>query len=252
MSAGYSGSTLTPGADGAAADAEVAQIVGRLVDATHAACDRAGVARVNSWPRRIGIASCRCVRPVFTTSSNSVALGGQRAAQRLERRDERRRAASRQREANRRRDHVVRRLRHVDVIVRMHGRVLAALSAEDLVGAIGQHLVRVHVVRRARAGLIRIDDELIAVLARRAPRRPRRRWRRRAAASRRPVSLCVSAAAFLIHTCATTNGSSGTRPLIGKFCPARSVWTPYNASAGTSSGPRGSFSRRVSGMMRGF
>ena len=47
----------------------------------------------------------------------------------------------------------------------MHGRVLAALAAEDLVGAIGEHFVGVHVVRRSRAGLIRVDDELIAVLA---------------------------------------------------------------------------------------
>ena len=41
---------------------------------------------VNSWPRRIGIASCRCVRPAFTMSSNSRALRGERIAQRLERR----------------------------------------------------------------------------------------------------------------------------------------------------------------------
>ena len=47
----------------------------------------------------------------------------------------------------------------------MHGRVLAALRAEQLVGAVGQHLVGVHVVRRAGAGLIRIDDELVAMLA---------------------------------------------------------------------------------------
>ena len=47
----------------------------------------------------------------------------------------------------------------------MHRRVLAALAAEQLVGAIREHFVRVHVVRRAGAGLIRIDDELIAMLA---------------------------------------------------------------------------------------
>ena len=32
-------------------------------------------------------------------------------------------------------------------------------------------------------------------------------------ASRRPVVLCVIAAAFLIHTCAVTNGKSGVNPL---------------------------------------
>src|SRR5438552_1972785 len=64
-------------------------------------------------------------------------------------------------------------------------------------------------------------------------------------ASSRPVCLWVRAAAFLIHTCAVTKGSSGFRPLIGKFWTARSVWTPYMASAGTSSVPSGSFSVRV-------
>src|SRR5204863_8147355 len=63
-------------------------------------------------------------------------------------------------------------------------------------------------------------------------------------ASRRPVSLCVSAAAFLIHTCATTNGRKGVSPLIAKFSRARTVWTPYSASAGTCFGPSGSFSVR--------
>src|SRR5258708_25662684 len=63
--------------------------------------------------------------------------------------------------------------------------------------------------------------------------------------SRRPVSLCVSAAAFLIHTCAMTNGHRGANPLIGKFSFARTVWTPYTASTGTSLVPSGSFSARV-------
>jgi len=44
--------------------------------------------------------------------------------------------------------------------------------------------------------------------------------------SSRPVSPCVSAAAFLIQTCAMTKGSSGRRPLMGKFRRARSVWIP--------------------------
>src|SRR5258706_9082397 len=63
--------------------------------------------------------------------------------------------------------------------------------------------------------------------------------------SRRPVSLCVSAAAFLIHTCVMTNGRRGGDPLIGKFAFAGTVWTPYRALAGTSLVPSGSFSVRV-------
>src|SRR5258708_13605675 len=63
--------------------------------------------------------------------------------------------------------------------------------------------------------------------------------------SRRPVSLCVSAAAFLVHTCAMTNGHRGANPLIGKLSFARAVWAPYSASTGTSLVPSGSFSVRV-------
>ena len=48
------------------------------------------------------------------------------------------------------------------MVVRVHERVLAARAAEDLRGAIGEHLVGVHVVRRARARLVDVDDELIA------------------------------------------------------------------------------------------
>ena len=70
-----------------------------------------------------------------------------------------------QREARRRREHVVGRLRHVHVIVRMHLGVRALRRAEHFRGAVGEHLVGVHVVRRAGARLIHVDDELIAQLA---------------------------------------------------------------------------------------
>ena len=45
--------------------------------------------------------------------------------------------------------------------------------AEQLAGAVGQHLVGVHVVRRAGAGLVDVDDELIAQARRRGSRRRR-------------------------------------------------------------------------------
>ena len=44
----------------------------------------------------------------------------------------------------------------------MHARVAPARLAEQLRGAVGEHLVRVHVVRRAGARLVDVDDELIA------------------------------------------------------------------------------------------
>ena len=73
-----------------------------------------------------------------------------------------RRVPEQQRQPRGRRVDVVRRLPHVDVIVRVHAPVGAFRLAEDLAGAVRQHLVRVHVVRRAGAGLVHVDDELIA------------------------------------------------------------------------------------------
>ena len=52
---------------------------------------------------------------------------------------------------------VVRRLRHVDVVVRMHGFLRALLTAERLDGAVRNHLVGIHVRLRARTRLP--DDE---------------------------------------------------------------------------------------------
>ena len=76
-----------------------------------------------------------------------------------------RRGAEEQRQTRRRGHDVVGRLAHVHVIVRVHARVHAARLAEDLRGAVGQHLVGVHVVRRPGAGLVDVDDELIAKVA---------------------------------------------------------------------------------------
>ena len=44
--------------------------------------------------------------------------------------------------------------------------VLTAFCAEDLVGAVREHLVAVHVVRRPGTRLIRIDHKMLAMLAR--------------------------------------------------------------------------------------
>ena len=71
-----------------------------------------------------------------------------------------------QRQACRRGEDVVRGLTHVDVIVRVDPRVDAFRLAENLRGTVRQHLVRVHVVRRAGARLVHVDDELIAEAAR--------------------------------------------------------------------------------------
>ncbi|MGY2808105.1 hypothetical protein ACVIHF_004835 [Bradyrhizobium sp. USDA 4506] len=63
------------------------------------------------------------------------------------------------------RKRVVRRLTHVDVIVRMNRLLGAKLAAEHLVGAVGDHLVHVHVALRARTGLPDHQREIVVELA---------------------------------------------------------------------------------------
>jgi hypothetical protein len=57
------------------------------------------------------------------------------------------------RHVHRGREHVVRGLAHVDVVVRVQQARFAALAAHQLGAAVGQHLVHVHVALGARAGL---------------------------------------------------------------------------------------------------
>jgi hypothetical protein len=61
---------------------------------------------------------------------------------------------------------VVRALPHVHMIVRVHQRMIAALAAEQLDGAVGDHFVGVHVGRRAGSRLKHLDDELIVEASR--------------------------------------------------------------------------------------
>src|SRR5439155_706367 len=68
------------------------------------------------------------------------------------------------REAHRGRRGVVRGLAHVHVVVGVHVLVRPETATEDLVGAVGQNLVDVHVERDARAGMEDVDDELVDVL----------------------------------------------------------------------------------------
>jgi hypothetical protein len=51
------------------------------------------------------------------------------------------------------------------VIVGADEFVVGARAAEQLKGAVGNHLVGIHVVRRPRTGLKRIHDELVIILA---------------------------------------------------------------------------------------
>ena len=129
-------------------------------------------------------------------------------------------------EPRRRREHVVGRLSHVDVIVGVDARVGALRLAEDLAGAVGEHLVGVHVVRRAGARLVHVDDELIAKLAGQdlvgGLDDGVGDGRRRGA----PSAPLARAHACLMSTVAVTSGAGAFSPLIGKFSTARCVCTP--------------------------
>ena len=67
----------------------------------------------------------------------------------------------RQTDLDRRRKSVVRRLRHIGMIVRRDDVIAALRLAEDLECAVRQDLVHVHVDRCARAALNRVDGELV-------------------------------------------------------------------------------------------
>ena len=122
------------------------------------------------------MASCRCVRPILTMSAKASAfawsasrrrahVGITSLAQRLDRGD-----------AHGGREDVVAGLALVDVVVGMDEALLPALAAQDLAGAVGEHLVHVHVGLGAAAGLPDHERELRRRASRPAPRRPRPRW----------------------------------------------------------------------------
>ena len=161
----------------------------------------------NSWPSVIGTASCRCVRPVFRIRANSTLFSSRPLARPLARREQIRHHRH-DRQARRGRVHVVRGLPHVDVIVRVDARVLAARAAEDLRRAVGEDLVRVHVVRGAGARLIDVHDELVAQLpGEHVVGRADDRGRDRPVGSR-PSAPLASAAAFLICTVAMMSSAA--------------------------------------------
>ena len=68
-------------------------------------------------------------------------------------------------DVHRRGKHVVGRLAHVDVVVRMHQPAVAARPPQQLAGAVRQHLVDVHVGLRPGAGLPHHQGKLVGVLA---------------------------------------------------------------------------------------
>jgi hypothetical protein len=64
-----------------------------------------------------------------------------------------------------RREHVIRRLAHVHIVVRVQRARLAAVAAHQLRAAVGQHLVHIHIGLRAGAGLPQRQRKLVVMLA---------------------------------------------------------------------------------------
>ena len=94
---------------------------------------------------------------------NCVALGAERRHQLLQLGDQLV-VAQDERHLDRRRIRVVRRLRHVQVVVRLDDLVLALLAPGQLERDVGHHLVGVHVGGGAGAALVPVHLELVVVL----------------------------------------------------------------------------------------
>ena len=122
----------------------------------------------NSWPSDIGTASCRCVRPIFSTRANSSPFA-KNACCRRRSAVEVAAEAEDQREPQGRRVGVVGGLAEVDVVVRVDVLVVALRVPEQLERDVGDHLVGVHVGRGARAALDEVGHELVEQVARDQP-----------------------------------------------------------------------------------
>ncbi len=142
-----------------AADGEFAQVRQNVLDSPDAVSDLAGVAaELLSQHHRgcvlqMGPACLHYVGELLGLAVQSIAQLEQSGQQIL---DDRRAS----RDVGGRRDHVVARLPHVHVVVRVN-HLRADLAAQKLRGPVGDHLVGVHVGGGAGAGLEDVHHELI-------------------------------------------------------------------------------------------
>ena len=105
------------------------------------------------------------VRPILTMSFHSCDFARNRVAQRGHRGNEALFHVDGRGDAHGRRKRVVRRLRHVDVIVGMNRRVAAERRAGELAAAVGDHFVDVHVELRAAARHPDVQRKHVVMLA---------------------------------------------------------------------------------------
>ena len=142
------------GAGGRAAEGQLPQPDGGVGDPVAPLADLGGVARELLAQRdRHGVHQVRAAG--LHQVGELHGLRGQRVAQVVERGKEALGDLLERGGVHGRREHVVRALAHVDVVVRVRA----------VAGEVGDHLVGVHVRRGARAGLEDVDRELVVVLA---------------------------------------------------------------------------------------
>ena len=103
--------------------------------------------------------------PDLDDSPEFFRLCSKRAVQFFQRRKETVLELFRRADVNRRWNHVVARLTHVDVIVRMNRIARADWLARELAATIRDHLVRVRVRARAGTGLENIERKMLVELA---------------------------------------------------------------------------------------
>ena len=133
-----------------------------------------------------------------------------------------------------RREDVVGRLAHVDVVVRVRA----------LAGERRDHLVGVHVRGGARAGLEDVDRELRRRARRRRPRRRRRAIRSARSPSSRPSSPFTRAAAPLIRPSQRTTGDRH------RLARDREVRRPPSSSRRPTAAARARLASRVMAAVR--
>ena len=155
---------VEPGAHGGAADGELVQARQRRAHRLLRLRELRHVARKFLAQRqRRGVLQVRA--PDLHDACERVALGGKARREFLDRGQDVLVQGARRGDVHCGREHVVRRLPEVDLVVRVHQALLAALAAEQLRGAVGKHLVDIHVALRARSGLPHDQRELGVVPA---------------------------------------------------------------------------------------
>ena len=119
-----------------------------------------------SCEKAMGVASCRCVRPLLTMPSFSCFQALEGCNQAIHCRDQLILDAQHRRDVHGGGEGIVGGLRHVDMVVGVQ-----KLLARDVVAAVGDDLVGVHVGLGAAARLPHHQREVVVQLRRKSPRR---------------------------------------------------------------------------------